>query len=1583
MPEWATGEHVDGVGAQTARPVDDAAFLTHTGGWILVQAKSSLSLKDQLHSDLAAALKQLMLVVRGGVPEGAGASAPLRSFDPHRDRVLILTDERAPSTVRKSLVTVVDRLRSLPELVPIDEVASNIGETEALRVLRSLCQQLWLELDGTDLADSDFRQLMRSLAVRSLDLKPSGADFRSLIPDLRDLLESPERLADLWRLLENQALQMSAERQWARRSDLIHHIEAEGIYLTPLARLRPDIRKLQAITAANIASPPSHLAIATPDGPVEVIREVFPIVAGVHGNLAITGEPGVGKSVVLHALATEASSAADVVFLTAVQILNSPGSTRMELNLDHELREVLHGWTSSRPGLLVLDGIDQTRGLDASGWLPHLVDQLRGSRWQITASIRLFDLRHGPRWQQMFRGDSPDPLRTDSSLQQVSHVVVEDLTTAELDRVTARSPALATLLEHAEPRLSQILANPFNLHLVGELLRDDPTTDVATVRTRLDLLHRYWQLRVTSGKEGRLRQRTIDTIVRSMVHDRTQHVNDGVIVDAAQLTTLDGLLSNGVLQDATTSAYAFNRQLTFAHPVLFDFAAAHVALGDVNQADSLADALDDDPDLAMVLRPSLDYRLAIAWHNDQARRTFWRLALRLAAEPHGHILAAAAAAAVAARELRTAAELDELFGACLDAPTALAPAGDARALAHLLAAAIGDAQVPDVGSLAAIGGMCSRLAQEALASDDHDIAYLAAVLGGRAAANHPLPSAAITTWTRAAIDVMEMALKDASDRQPAQLPDVAGGLLAIAAKHDPLATAATVRRAIAEPVLRASGTYTVRRLVDIVCDIAQQAPDLAVDIGASVWLFEEDRNQATQMLSSHILPLTSNRRQDLEGVQYLVGKKFAGLAAIDLVAATDLLVRIVEESPSSFPEFETLPDLPPRVRYGEDLRFIGGHHEVPAMRDALIRQLTASTSKSQLSAAADILYNRLTRSTLWTPILYAAATADTSDLALALRPTITSAALFAHGETWLAAGHLAVRLSPTLDEPSHHALEEAILTATASTDEDEPDRQARLQERRDSLLTALQTDRTVHPQAQQHLTNLTAAGRRAKPLPLLSEEDFEQFRGEWRSESTMEDTPTAGYDLLAAVRSDLARTGQDDQRADARRSLLLAWPELLALPATDFATGDDALLLFRVACQLAFLSDLSPSTDIGNEIFAIITMAIPAVSDGSEVRRTNPNRIASWSPSPATEALIGARALLSRPEWRETHGDQLRDLLLPHLDNPIWLYRLLATDAIDAIFTDVDELLHQAELRLPREDDHHVASRLLNTIGRHLPTRATEVDQLFARLAAETQSAHVIEAAEGEGELYDAPGELVVSYLTVLAARHQTPFAQGQIRAWLSRPIEYAAATTTAATVLRNFLNPADPTAGDNQRRAFELLAPVTELLGSAWRQATAPGAHDEHDRKVVIAKTADHIAQQIYFASGGADQTTGDTERRGNLADFADLALPLLAHLGQIHYPSVTHQLMDTVFHLNSVRPEATLLLAEQLVREDLQYTHESLGLEATLKMIRVCVADHRTFMLDNPSCIAAIRSLLSAYVRVGWPAATRMAERMDELFR
>jgi hypothetical protein len=1630
LPAWASGHRVLGVGGQTGRPVDDVGAVTDGEGWVMVQAKKGLNLSSSPVSAFAKALGQLVDAVAVGVPDRPPLQDTRRRIDASVDRVLVLADDRAPKTVRVALAKVTDRLAGWPEGVPLDEVATNKDEREALSALREHLNRLWRDRHGTDLDEAMLRRVVRPLRVRAIHLREGGQDYQAVRIMLADLVQDQNQAGKLWAALETLCQGMADDQLWMDREALVAALEGEGFHLRAPTRLRLDIQRLRRLSMQNIQSLSAEITLTTPDGPIALARSVEPLLAAVGGNVAVTGGPGTGKSALLSAYAKDVGREADLVMLQAEDLRGSAGQTRGELNLQHDLVEVLHGWPGPRPGVLLLDGLDQTRGADASGWLSQLACRLEGTRWRIVASIRSFDLRHGHRWSAMFRGEPVNPQHADPELGEVRHLLVEDLSEEELTPLLAASPSMAALVEAADARLRQLMANPFNIDIAGQLLTAGKLADLGLVADRIDLLDKYWEYRVT-GDDGNGYDRTcaLRATVDRMIGDRRQQVGDPatLALDGAARTALRDLIRNGVLRELPRKPGYPNAPVALAHPVLFDYAVAVLALGDVTVADSLADRLDEDPNLSMVVRPSLDYRLGIAWRTDPSRDSFWQLALRLASSTSGHDLAAAAAASVAAAHLETADELEPLAGACIDAGSRTGSSWsvlDARRLMFLVATAIGFPAAANPAALEAIGAVTAGLADHAQSHDDVDLAVLAAQLLGRAlAAGEPDPATPTAhDWARTAAACMTIALHGPQDAHRKQLADISGRILAVAAVLDPAVTSTAVSAAISRPALEAWGTSVVQRLIDRLPDIARQAPDLAVEIGASVWEFDETSNETTSITDSRILSLTSTRSQDLDSARHGVGTEFPALAAVDAEAAARLLLRVVE-APRMFRWDRSTPSSSrPRVRFGDTLRYSGGHDAALTMAVALIDVLDklAHHAEPESLAAADpgavdpppagtvlrrviaLMIDGLTHCEVWQLLLYRAVTAEGPTLALALTPALTSEALFSSSETCIAAGHLAARLSKLVSQDEHVAIEAAILDATGpvvASNSDDPEwtaqAGARRRERRDMFLAALEPDKIGNPRVRQHLAELTASGGPRPVLPALSEPDRAPT-GTWEPEPA--GSRASEGPLNAAVKEVtevLQRLTDDDHaiRDQARQQLMISWPRLhTELTAARGGVDEPQRAhqtLLEGALQLARTREVSTNTDLGAQLLATLVAACPSAATPSANDAVNGDWRGAYGVTPTTTALQALAALLRRPDWRAAHGEQLRRLLRPHLDSRNPVYRLLSLEVITAIFEEPGELRAELEHRLITETDKHNLTPLIVTAANcYLHSEPATMDQILQKIAGTPQWAVLAEDSAGDDSLGgNDHTHQAVGVLTILAAAYATAYASRTAQTWLSHPTDHPDRASRACSWLRQHLNPADPALEQAQERAFALLALPLEQAHAVWEQITQTSTAGERLRDDArnVAIVAHHATQQLYFASGANDDTKPPASRpgRGNLDRFADLAVPLLEGYGDIHHPAVTHHVIQTLDHISPTQPRAVLLAAVRAAADDNAYAQEPLAVDAVLQLIKRYLADHRNLVLGDPECTTAVRKLLESFVRVGWNQAIQMAESMDEMFR
>ena len=226
------------------------------------------------------------------------------------------------------------------------------------------------------------------------------------------------------------------------------------------------------------------------------------------GPVLLVGEPGAGKSGVLHSLSEALrEEGREVVVLAAQQPpFVSPGGLRDELRLDHDVVDVHANWPGIRPAFLLVDALDAARTEASAAGLRTLIREVgeRAGEWNVVASIREYDARYSPDLAVIFKGTPPDgpiPPLVGGSFARMRHVVIGRLAGDEVQQISELGAReLARLLESAPTDVAELLHNSFNLRLAAELL--DGGTDPQAIRdvgSQLDLIDLYWRERVLRG----------------------------------------------------------------------------------------------------------------------------------------------------------------------------------------------------------------------------------------------------------------------------------------------------------------------------------------------------------------------------------------------------------------------------------------------------------------------------------------------------------------------------------------------------------------------------------------------------------------------------------------------------------------------------------------------------------------------------------------------------------------------------------------------------------------------------------------------------------------------------------------------------------------------------------------------------------------------------------------------------------------------------------------------------------------------------------------------------------------------------
>jgi hypothetical protein len=477
-----------------------------------------------------------------------------------------------------------------------------------------------------------------------------------------------------------------------------------------------------------------------------------------------------------------------------------------------------------------------------------------------------------------------------------------------------------------------------------------------------------------------------------------------------------------------------------------------------------------------------------------------------------------------------------------------------------------------------------------------------------------------------------------------------------------------------------------------------------------------------------------------------------------------------------------------------------------------------------------------------------------------------------------------------------------------------------------------------------------------------------------------------------------AKSEDSAERADAETQLINLWAVLKpALSREEDDQGEvdeDSLydLALRTAEQLATVPQCAPTTSLGSEIYEAVRDALPSASTpapADDVSSTwHVRHGPGWSMTATMSALQGLVHLIGRTDWRDAYREGLIAAISPFLDSPNPAYRFVASRTLAAIHDQPADLLTELGRRLAQEPDHHVSAYLLRHLSALVHRCPQDVDRVLQGLTNHPSWLVLTPNLAGDDvDPKDSRSTQSVYLLAVLAAIHASANAEAVVRAWWTNPIDHQNRVKQTIKSWRGILNPADESLRQAQNRAFRIVNLGLNQLGEAWNERGSAGQSPDDtawERRASSARIAEEIAQQLYFASEVIQtQLIEEPTSHRDLSKFCDYAIPVLVTLANVHHPAVTHHIVQLADVLSPYEPRTVLMAAEKAISGDRGYAHEPLGLDATLRLTRRYLADHRGLLRTDALCLTAIRAILEVFVRVGWDQALRLAEELDELFR
>jgi hypothetical protein len=1558
---------------ETDAPIDDIVVETDHSGWVLVQAKNSLTLSAKLNSELGKTAEQ---IVRQWIASltGTGTRGWNRPLDISKDRFVIAVGPGSSATLTTNLEKALASRRAT-HTAPLPA-----AQRDALRALETLLKAAWRSVTGAAARVADIQKIIPFISVLRFDVQ--GPDRTAATETVAHVTERQNRASAAFLALERACQNLMVARQGADAPAFRLALDQAGIELKAPPSYAEDVEKLRRYSAEVAKTLGDFETISSDGKSIRVPRKSTQAVARAakDGSLLIIGDPGAGKSAVVNRAAEQLRAAKHEVIQLAVDRLQvgTLEGLQSALGLSHPLLDVLKNWPGMKPAFLFIDALDATRGGQGEAVFRTLIGDvlaISSKRWRVIASIRSFDLRLGERFRELFPGRPADKDFSDASFGDVRHINIPRWSSEELAILLKQAPSLATAIAAGGSKLQDLALVPFNTRLLADLISGGTSADAfGLVRSQVELLSLYWRKRVNGI--GAKAEVCLTAIVDEMVTGRTLQAAKitGAAADAA---ALDALLQQNVLVPILSDRY-----VAFRHHILFDYAASRVFIDPVNIT-ATALKLQSERDLALMLAPALSYALQELWLNSPTGRLpFWTAIRTFAGDPKSDPITRSVAARMACELPETPADAEGLVTLLRGAST-----GDQtfRALQHI------------IGALHVRGDDKQAIATEswsvvAAASADH-LQNLAWSL--RSLLSLLVPRARGTTERahlgRAARALLTYSLEDATAPAARLVPSGIDLVLETYAT-DTTASRDLLSRLLAADRMATHAHQDMSALARGAKALIVADPSFLVSIFRSVFGHTVTDTSATSLGSSQILPLTSNKRQDFEHAKwelkeivprFLQESPEQGLLAI--CAALEANV-IAEHKPDAVEQTFVIDGHPTSLidDYSHIWASDPDDPHAHAVNEASIigafRKRIEAGTDADAAAFARLATAHVKLAVLWSRLFLVAAHRPAA-LGPIVWPYASAKPFLLSGDTRKYAIDAVAAIYQQLAPGVREQFETELLTVTFEGVEN-PERSklrflATVFRTIGSDNLATETAKTVVKDA----TTAKVASENHRPFQLTG--GFQRANPYWFLEDKGIDLEApanrAMLQLIEALPQSPVPPGatpltlEDGLAATIALAKALSNASSLSVHVTDYA--EDSLIQ---ACD-----DLAKRKDELRASPASLDSLIGLVSPYLEHAR----------PALETKPTTGPRAVAVEAGFRLCAVNQATaDLLLAQLESalsdPVPSVRLAVAKGFPQLWEfRRSNLWRIAMLIATRETSSQALHALAGFLCRALHHDPEYVEAVTIALMPRAPSEEDIKG----DRLVDAIGNLIA----ILWLRYERATSRAWLDTWLNEPVTFQAELRSAVSTLRDVIvggyrSPA-PKDAQLQRNSQQLAREVTQktatMLASYLAVPAAERSADDDASASAAVRLLDHVCDQLYYSAGAfranaKEEPTGLVTLDAKIAFLNDMS-DVLGRIGEVGSPHTIYNLIDLLHFLTPGDPLRVFdLVANALLNGGRLwgYQFESLGADRFAELIGMFLADHRELFKD-PARREKLIACLDVFVDAGWPSARRLLYRLPEL--
>jgi len=1603
------GVTLTAVELETNAPVDDILIKTSAKGYCFINVKKGVGISDDPQSPLGSVIDQFVRQwIACIAPEGKHEWQ--RPLDPEKDRLVLVTGGTGVRSLVVATSSILMRIADRHSIQPREEIATTVPQCRAYDAMAKLIRFFWSRHTGNFPSEVEIASLLSIIRVVFLD--PDSTDKVPALALLRRVvLANPEDAEKAWIYLIKECHRLAEHRSSADRGTFRDLLRSAGFSLRHIPELENDIHRLEILTEETLKDIAhlAHLNVPTRSGTqiLEIDRRVTHMLVDCaqRTSLLIIGPPGCGKSGTMHGAATQLRAEGHPVVVMAVDHhpVGSLDALMQDFGLSKSLFDVLKGWTiSSKPGVLFIDALDATRGGSSEKVFQQLIRRIRIEvpDWRVVASIRVFDLRFGVDYRERFAGSPLSEEFQERDFPKVKHLLVPRLSQEELDQVWSSSIGMDEVYRNATEALRELLRSPFNLFLLAQILTTGGLIKEFTdLSTQVGLLALYWSHRVIGSDRREVeRERLLRHACEEMVNNQVLFL-ERQIVEQYGGEDLRRLMSDGVLSpEKVRGDHVIH--IAFSHHMLFDYAVARLVLEGGNSPD-LAARLTASDDRALLLAPAAMIALHMLWESDLERTSFWDKAFHIAESEGAGAFCRMLPARVAA-ELTQRPEDFASVMTCLRRTDCIHRKAVGFLVRHCLGA-LAAGIVPDHRMVGPTAAQWCRIVRQFAEAAIEDIGWML--------------KSVISNWVEKPENLTYEQKQDLGEAARRLLVLGCGavydegaviiGIKAISRTFEtaPTESANTLRLLLASDHLR---SYGHRELFWLSLEYGHlvingpNGPELLGEVYRAAYCTPlPSRDEQTNILSSRILGLISNKRQDFESARHQLGERFAHFTETHPVLATETLIDAMEchirEERNHDTEVKKFLFSGIHARYQRDASYVWMTHkgsDGPALLQSFIEgfcKVAEARREHEIDEVILTVARRNLMACVWASLLKVGAT-HPEVIGRRLLPLLSAPPVLAGIDTRKPAGDLLTILHPLLSSDERRTVEEAIL----ATDREETQR---------ILLGCLKREYIISIDAMQRRTQFESDG----PLPANREPfSFEAGWGggddDWWLKSQGVDLSTTAnaalYQFISNVEAikppegdnatchvylaerwgqvrDLLRNLHDSQ--DAPEALSMKGWEALAEAAQKAAEACDC------AEALVFFPDIE-------------TMVYGALKDSHwPLPQADPEQEESFARGPCWSSpsprITGAAALMALARAKGKPVTVYAHLLDKLATDPHPAVRHQVLSRVNMLFKADSELMWRlCEQGFTEEKNNGVLSFFLEAVRRIMRPRP---EWITVRLLSIVQK-----VSDNDAESRGHPIEVVVSLLLHLWLRFDQADAGKQIRSWIDDPIIHSDQVYAILTSLRTAIiqgDPENPNELDEQirHRAVEVFQIVAMASVPVFAELASRNHLDEADRKT--AETAlrilDQVATEIYYGSGAYNITHSD--RKGDVGfalpsetrrRFLREMKPTLEALSDAAYPSITHHLLETLEVFIPDDPIGIFLLVVRALTMGGStggYQYESMGASLFVRIIRRYLADFRSVLTQREDCRQSLMRALDIFVEAGWPEARRLVYELPEMLR